>query len=97
MICSFKDAGTEDIFYGKRSRCARQTCAQTLWRIAARKPDQLDSVDTLDELRIPPGNQLETLSDERQGQHSIRINPHHLLKSIHSGTRIKLVKSSWKA
>jgi proteic killer suppression protein len=28
----------------------------------------------LDELRIPPGNQLEALSGDRKGQHSIRIN-----------------------
>ena len=28
----------------------------------------------LDELRIPPGNRLEALAGDRQGQHSIRIN-----------------------
>jgi proteic killer suppression protein len=45
-----------------------------LWNVAARKLDQLDSVVLLDELRIPPGNQLEALSGDRKGQHSIRIN-----------------------
>ena len=34
----------------------------------------LDSATTLDDLRIPPGNRLEELKDNRQGQHSIRIN-----------------------
>jgi plasmid maintenance system killer protein len=29
---------------------------------------------TASELRLPPGNQLETLSGDRAGQHSIRIN-----------------------
>jgi len=45
-----------------------------LWRVATRKLDQLDSVDFLIELRIPPGNRLEALSGDREGQHSIRIN-----------------------
>ncbi len=45
-----------------------------LWRIAVRKLDQLDSVSSMDELRVPPGNRLETLSGNRKGQFSIRIN-----------------------
>lgn len=74
MIRSFKNAGTEDIFYGKNTAVARQTCPQNLWKIAARKLDQLDSVSALAELRIPPGNRLEPLSGDRKGQYSIRIN-----------------------
>ena len=42
--------------------------------MAARKLDQLDSIETFDELRIPPGNRLELLKGNRAGQHSIRIN-----------------------
>jgi len=74
MIVAFKDQGTEDIFNGDNSRAARKTCPQFLWRIAIRKLDQLDSVATLDDLRVPPGNQLEALTGSRKGQHSIRIN-----------------------
>jgi toxin HigB-1 len=74
MIQSFKDVGTEDIFNGRRTKVARRTCPQSLWKIAARKLDQLDSVTTLQELQIPPGNRLEALQGDRQGQHSIRIN-----------------------
>ena len=74
MIQSFRDSGTEDIFYGRSTKAARKTCPEVLWRIAARKLDQLDSVTSLQELRIPPGNRLERLIGERQGQHSIRIN-----------------------
>src|SRR5262245_38152231 len=74
MIQSFKDAGTEDIFNGRRTKAARRTCPQLLWKIAARKLDQLDSVIALPELQIPPVNRLETLTGDRQGQHSIRIN-----------------------
>src|SRR5262249_62205045 len=36
--------------------------------------DQLDSVIALHELQIPPGNRLEALKGDRQGQQSIRIN-----------------------
>lgn len=74
MIISFKDEGTEDIFNGKSTKAARKTCPRPLWKIATRKLDQLDSVTTLKELRIPPGNGLETLKGDRGGQHSIRIN-----------------------
>lgn len=74
MIRSFKNQGTDDIFYGKNTKAARRTCPRNLWPVAARKLDQLDSVSSLNELRIPPGNRLEALSGDRQGQHSIRIN-----------------------
>jgi proteic killer suppression protein len=74
MIVSFKDHGTEDIFNGRNTKDARKTCPRSLWRIAARKLDQLDSTQSVDELKIPPGNRLETLKGDRKGQWSIRIN-----------------------
>ena len=33
-----------------------------------------NAVVDLNDLRVPPGNRLETLSGDRDGQHSIRIN-----------------------
>ncbi|MCK5647116.1 MAG: type II toxin-antitoxin system RelE/ParE family toxin [Anaerolineales bacterium] len=74
MIQSFADTGSEDIFNGRNTRSARAVCPHKLWPIAARKFDQLDSVEMIDELRIPPGNRLETLLGNRRGQYSIRIN-----------------------
>lgn len=74
MIQSFRDKGTEDIFNGKNSKDSRKTCPQSLWKIASRKLDQLDSVKHLNELRVPPNNKLEALTRDRKGQHSIRIN-----------------------
>ena len=74
MIESFLDKATEDIFNGINSRDARKICPNNLWRIARRKLDQLDSVNALDELKIPPGNRLEALSGDRKGLFSIRIN-----------------------
>ncbi len=74
MIKSFASAGTEDIFNGRNTKDARKSCPRNLWRIVARKLEQLDSVGLLVELRIPPGNRLEALSRDRKGQFSIRIN-----------------------
>ena len=74
MIQSFKDAGTDNIFNGVNTKEARKICPAGLWKIAVRKLDQLDSVSLLQDLRVPPGNQLEALSGHRKGQYSIRIN-----------------------
>lgn len=74
MIKSFKDTGVEDIFNGENTKAARKLCPSSIWEVAARKLDQLDSVTALPELRIPPNNKLEALSGDRKGQYSIRIN-----------------------
>jgi proteic killer suppression protein len=74
MIQSFRNKGTKDIFNGKNTKNARKTCPHSLWKISSRKLDQIDSVQFLEELRIPPGNNLEALSGDRIGENSIRIN-----------------------
>lgn len=43
-------------------------------RRALRKLRQLEIAGNLNDLRIPPGNHLEALSGDREGQYSIRIN-----------------------
>jgi toxin HigB-1 len=94
MIQSFKDQGTEDVFNGVNSRSARKTCPEILWRVAARKLDQIDSVAQLQELRIPPGNQLEALSGNREGQYSIRINDQYRICFIwteHGPDQVEIV------
>jgi len=42
--------------------------------VTKRKLALLDAAGELDDLRIPPGNRLEKLRGDRQGQYSIRIN-----------------------
>lgn len=74
MIRTFADRATEDIFNGKSSPGARRALPRQLVRTALRKLEQLDSVERLDDLRIPPGNRLEALKGQRKGQYSIRIN-----------------------
>ncbi|MDL5157610.1 type II toxin-antitoxin system RelE/ParE family toxin [Actinomycetospora termitidis] len=43
-------------------------------KVAQRKLALLEFAKTLDDLRVPPGNRLEKLRGDREGQHSIRIN-----------------------
>jgi proteic killer suppression protein len=74
VIKSFFDRGTEDIFNRKRSKEARRTCPERIWRVAQRKLDLLNAVVSLGSLRIPPGNELEALKKDRIGRYSIRIN-----------------------
>ncbi len=74
MIVSFKNQATEDIFNGKNTKNARKLCPGSLWKVATRKLDQLDSVLSLEELKVPPGNRLERLSGNRKKEFSIRIN-----------------------
>ncbi len=69
MIQSFICGETETLFTtGKSKKFANFKAA------AERKLQQLDNAATLDFLRSPPGNRLEALSGDRNGQYSIRIN-----------------------
>ncbi len=43
-------------------------------RRAQAKLMMLNNARDLNDLRVPPGNRLETLSGDRKGQHSIRID-----------------------
>ena len=74
MIVSFKDRATEDLFNGVNSKIARKACPRSIWRVVSRKLDQLDYVQALEELKVPPGNHLESLRGNRRGQYSTRIN-----------------------
>lgn len=68
-IVSFKCPDTEALFTsGKSKRFA------AIQAVAERKLAQLEAAASLDFLRAPPGNRLESLMGDRKGQHSIRIN-----------------------
>jgi proteic killer suppression protein len=69
MIHSFSCKETEALFYCKISRKFK-----SIERVARRKLLQLHAAVNLQDLRIPPGNLLEALHGDRDGQHSIRIN-----------------------
>lgn len=70
MIKSFKDADTEKIFKGTKSL----KFPVSIQNVARRKLRMIDAAKILEDLRIPPGNRLESLSGNLKGCHSIRIN-----------------------
>jgi proteic killer suppression protein len=70
MIKSFKDKESEKVFKREFSK----KLPQDIQRTALRKLTILNAATSLDEMKVPPGNQLEALKDDRKGQHSIRIN-----------------------
>jgi len=70
MIKSFADKETEKIFGRQISR----KLSKNIQRKGRMRLEILDAAEMLQDLTIPPGNQLEPLSGDRQGQHSIRIN-----------------------
>lgn len=45
-----------------------------LQRVAMRKLKIIHNATSLNDLAVPPGNRLEALKGDRQGQYSIRIN-----------------------
>ena len=69
MIGSFKCRDTERLF---QDRFVRRFAA--FERSAQRKLQMLHAAESLNDLRVPPGNRLEALKSDRAGQHSIRIN-----------------------
>jgi len=70
MIRSFDCEETEGIWQGDSNR----KFLGDIQDRALRKLRQLDAAKTLEDLRNPPGNRLETLKGNRTGQMSIRIN-----------------------
>ena len=70
MIQSFAEKDTERLWNRERVR----SIDSRIHSVALRKLRQLGYAQTLDELRIPPGNRLEALKGDRRGQFSIRIN-----------------------
>ncbi len=69
MIKSFRCKETQKLFETGRTKSFG-----SISKVATRKLALLEAAATLDFLRSPPGNRLETLERDRLGQHSIRIN-----------------------
>ena len=69
MIKSFRCKNTEALYYGKRVRKFESCAAQ-----AERRLEILDNAKSINDLMALPSNRFETLSGDRAGQYSIRVN-----------------------
>ena len=69
MINGYRDKKTEDFANGQRVKAF-----QGFKRQAEKRLEILDAADSLNDLAALPSNRFESLSGNRQGQCSIRIN-----------------------
>ncbi len=70
MIRSFASRDTEQLF----NRQFVRALPHDLQRKTRVKLELLAAAERLEDLRLPPGNRLERLSGNREGQYSIRVN-----------------------
>jgi proteic killer suppression protein len=71
VINGFVNKATEKFWQTGKSKGMPSA---NLRRMALRKLVMVDDAADLRDLEIPPGNHLEALREDREGQHSIRIN-----------------------
>ena len=81
MIRSYRDRFTRAVAERKRVR----KFPPDIQRRAQRKLMMLNNARNVNDLKVPPGNRLETLSGDRDGQYSIRINDQWRICFVWSG------------
>jgi proteic killer suppression protein len=69
VIRSFRCKDTERLFQREPARRFK-----SIEPVARRKLEMIEAAQTLQDLKVPPGNRLEALKGDRKGQHSIRVN-----------------------
>ena len=70
MIRSFADRRTENVFNG----VTEASFPTSILKRARSKLDRINYAASISDLRVPPGNRLERLVGDRDGQHSIRVS-----------------------
>lgn len=70
MIRSFANQRTANVFNGVRDR----SFPPSLLKRAASKLDRINYAASVNDLLVPPGNRLERLRGDREGQYSIRVS-----------------------
>ena len=89
MIKSFRCADTRAVF--ETGKCKKFA---TIIKVATRKLAQLDTAETLEFLRSPPGNRLEELKGDRKSRYNIRVNDQYRICfrwTAHGPTDVELV------
>ena len=70
MTKSFADRRTQGLYVtGTAKRFPPDIASR-----AARRLEYVDLATSLNDLKVPPGNRLHALKDDRKGQHSIAVN-----------------------
>ena len=88
MIVGFGNKETEQIYNQLFSR----KLPHNIQGIALRKLILIDNAQSIEDLRIPPGNRLEQLNGNRAGQYSIRINDQYRICFKADGNRFSDVE-----
>ncbi len=70
MIQSFKDRKTEAVFRGE----APKGIPPDLLKAIRRRLQALDAAILVTDLKVPPGNGLHPLTEDRKGQWAIKVN-----------------------
>jgi toxin HigB-1 len=70
VIKSFADKETQRLFRGRKSKAVPTELRER----ALSKLLVLNAATNIEDLRAPPGNRLEKLRGDREGQYSIRVN-----------------------
>jgi toxin HigB-1 len=73
VIRSFADKETQRLFRGRKSKAVPTELRER----ALSKLLVLNAATNVEDLRAPPGNRLEKLRGDREGQWSIRVNRHY--------------------
>ncbi len=74
LIENFGNKSTEDIFEVRDTKAARKILPAHLHKLAKRKLNFIAVAVELNDLKVPPGNNLEGLKGNLRGFNSIRIN-----------------------
>ena len=88
MIKSFKCKETEKIF----NRLFSKKLPQDIQRVGYKKLLMLDAAFELNDLKVPPSNQLEKLTGDRDGMYSIRVNKQYRLCFTFDGSNAEQVE-----
>ena len=87
MITSFKSKDTKELYETGGNRRF-----SSIARLALRKLDMIAAASSVETLRVPPGNHLEKLSGNREGQWSVRVNDKWRICFGWAGTNAENVK-----
>jgi len=88
MIKSFKCKETEKIY----NRIFSKKLPQEIQRTGYKKLLMLDAAFELNDLKVPPSNQLEKLSGDRDGMYSIRVNKQYRICFAFDGSNAEQVE-----